>query len=67
MKYQVDLGAVASQSFSIEAESEDEAIHLAYEQHGLYENVSNSFELGDPLLLGVYDKDGNELVKSELT
>lgn len=67
MKYDVELGAVASQFFSgIEADDPDEAIDKAMEDHELAENISNRFSLADVVILGVWDEDGNEVVKSEL-
>lgn len=45
-KYRVYLLSTASYVAEVEAEDEDEAIELAYEEVP-YENVSNDFELGD--------------------
>ncbi|WP_195167792.1 hypothetical protein [Mycobacteroides abscessus] len=66
MKYSVGLGAVAEQYFHIDADDPDAAIEEAMEQHELYNNISNKFELGDALVLGVWDESGQEVVKSEL-
>lgn len=67
MKYDVELGAVASQFYTgIEADDPDEAIDRAMEDNELYENITNKFSLSDVLVLGVWDEDGNEVVKSEL-
>lgn len=66
MKYSVGLGAVAEQYFEVDADDPDAAIDQAMEQHELYNNISNKFDLGDALVLGVWDESGHEVVKSEL-
>lgn len=66
MKYSVGLGAVAEQYFQIDADDPDTAIEEAMAQHELYDNISNKFVLGDPLVLGVWDESDEEVVKSEL-
>lgn len=69
MKYDVELGAVASNFFSgIEADDPDEAIEKAFghPNYDLFSKVGDKYDFGDPVVLGVWDEDGNEVVKSEL-
>lgn len=69
MKYDVELGAVASNFFSgIEAGDPDEAIEIAFghPNYDLSAKVGDKYDFGDPVVLGVWDEDGNEVVKSEL-
>ncbi|WP_100460557.1 hypothetical protein [Mycobacteroides abscessus] len=67
MRYQVTLGFVADQTFEVEADDPDEAIDLAFAEGMDHPNISNKFQMsGDEAVLGVWDEDGNEVVKSEL-
>lgn len=69
MKYDVELGAVASQFYTgIEADDPDAAIEQAYAhpKYDLFTKVGDKYDFGDPVVLGVWDEDGNEVVKSEL-
>lgn len=66
MKYQVTLGFVAEQTFTIEADDPDEAVEIAFQEGMDRPNISNKFEAGDELLLGVWDEDGNQAVKGDL-
>lgn len=50
-KYSIYLTAEASQVIEVEADTFDEAVEFAFEQHDLYENISMKFDLGDPQLL----------------
>lgn len=67
MRYQVTLGFIADQTFYVEADDPDEAIDLAFEEGMDLPNISNKFQMGgDEIVLGVWDEDGNQVVKSEL-
>lgn len=46
-RYSIYLTAEASQVMEIDADNLDDAIEEAFDQHSLYENISNDFELGD--------------------
>ena len=45
--FTVVLGAYASHSVTVEADSFEEAMDQAYDKSGLYTLAQNSFELGD--------------------
>lgn len=66
MKYSVGLGAVAEQYFEVDADDPEAAIEEAMERHDLYNNISNEFDMGDAMVLGVWDESGQEVVKSEI-
>lgn len=58
--FTVVLGAYASHSVTVEADSFEEAMDQAYDKSGLYTLAQSSFELGDEVVAYICNEDTGE-------